>query len=172
MNQALPLHDASKPARQNDERASAASCSAHQLFLLLQREHAASLSVLQLFQLTIPFHRTVSCLSLFSYVTYMLHYPLGLHDFTDKEYIFLLHRYCIQTYWSVPDWYVASFSSRTYVFFSFCIFIFPGFFILLLVCPLFISFFYFFLYIYFIQSLLSLSLRYFLYPLSPFQYSS
>ena len=49
MNQALPLHDASKPARQNDARASVASCSAHQLFLLLQTEHAASLSVLWLF---------------------------------------------------------------------------------------------------------------------------
>jgi len=46
MNQALTLHDASKPARQNDARASAASYSAHQLFLLLQRENAAFFSVL------------------------------------------------------------------------------------------------------------------------------
>jgi len=71
MNQALLLHDTSKPARQNDARASTASSSAHLLFLLLQREHAASISVLYLFQLEILFRLTISCLSLFSYVTYM-----------------------------------------------------------------------------------------------------
>ena len=64
--------------------------------------------------------------------------------------VFLLPWYFSQTYWSVPEWYVASVSSWTYVFFSFCLLIFLGFFILLLPCPLFLSFLYFFLYIYFI----------------------
>jgi hypothetical protein len=71
----------------------AASCSAHRRFLLLHKEHAASVSIPQLFQLTILFHRTVSFLSLFSYVTYMVQYPLGLHDFTHKCICVYIHIY-------------------------------------------------------------------------------